>query len=102
MSVIEKSLSVLGKKMRDAVTGFEGVAESVTFDLYGCIQVILRPPVGKNKLDLPEARWFDAKRLRVVSDKPVMAVAEFATEAGVKGGADHPPLPTRPRPATKY
>ena len=36
-------LKLLGLKVKDKVTGFTGIITSVSFDLYGCIQVIITP-----------------------------------------------------------
>ncbi len=36
-------MSVLGLWVSDEVTGFEGIATSVGFDLYGCVQVVVTP-----------------------------------------------------------
>jgi hypothetical protein len=83
---MKEHLALLGFKVRDVVTGFEGVVESICFDLYGCVQAIVRPGLDE-KGQLVEARWFDAKRLIATSDAPVMAVPTFAV---VPGGAEKP------------
>ena len=41
-------LELLGLQVRDKVTGFAGVCESVSYDLYGCIQGVVRPPASTN------------------------------------------------------
>lgn len=81
---------LLGYKVRDCVSGFEGIAESISFDLYGCIQIALRPTLAKSAKpgEFPEGRWFDAKRLTKVSKAPVMAVPDF-TKPEI-GPADKP------------
>jgi len=64
-------LDVLGYKVKDKITGFSGVATSVTFDLYGCIQVLINPGLdtdGKFK----ESNWFDENRIELKSTKRVM------------------------------
>lgn len=80
---MKEYLAILGKKVSDRVTGFSGVATSVSFDLYGCVQVIVSP-----KLDIagkiPDAAWFDHKRLFTISETPVMDVPTFEN---VPGGA---------------
>jgi len=79
-------LDKLGKKFRDRVTGFHGVAISVSYDLYGCIQVGISPAVDKDG-KLPESRWFDAHRLELTDPNPVMDVPSFEQ---VKGPAKGP------------
>lgn len=71
---MEKFLETLGYKYRDKVTGYDGVAESVSVDLYGCVQIALRPPsVEKDgKRDINEGRWFDHSRLERLDSPRVM------------------------------
>jgi len=85
-----KYFDLLGFVCRDVVTGFEGVADSLSFDLYGCIQIGLRPKLKKDsKIDeYPEGRWFDAKRLKKVGTKPVMEAPDF--DLPEIGAADKP------------
>lgn len=91
---MKEHLKLLGFKVRDAVTGFEGVLETVSFDLYGCVQAIVRPQQDKKKpQELGEGRWFDLKRLTATSKAPVMAAPTFAD---VPGGTEKPALPSQP------
>lgn len=73
---MKKYMDFMGKECKDKVTGFVGVVECVSFDLYGCVQVALRSKVGKADKK-GESMWFDWKRLEVISKKPVMAVPDF-------------------------
>ena len=41
--LIKKHLDLLGHKVKDKVSGFQGVVISMSFDLYGCIQADVRP-----------------------------------------------------------
>ena len=59
---IKEHLKVLGFSAKDKVTGFEGVVSTVSFDLYGCIQVVLTPPVKDGRM--MEGSWFDITRLQ--------------------------------------
>jgi hypothetical protein len=73
---MHKSFELLGCKVRDVVTQFEGVCDSICFDLYGCIQASVRP-IGLTKDgDTKPAHWYDVKRLKAIG-KPVMAVPDF-------------------------
>lgn len=91
---LKKHLDLLGRRVEDRVTGFKGVVATVGFDLYGCIQAIVNPGIGKDG-KLQESQWFDVNRLQVTSDEPVMARPEFEwtpqviAEAG-KGPAERP------------
>ena len=89
---IQKHLGILGFRVEDSVTGFKGVATSVGFDLYGCVQIIVNPGLGADG-KLGDSQWFDIARLKVVSDAPVMAVPNFdfgQVAEGKKGPAEKP------------
>lgn len=99
MILIRKHLEWLGKRVRDRVTGLEGVVSSVGFDLYGCVQAIVNPGIDKDG-KLRESHWFDLNRLEELSG-PVMSVPnfDFGVQAeGRKGAAEKPP-PNGERPA---
>lgn len=67
-------LQLLGLKVRDKVTGLTGVCESVSYDLYGCIQAVVRPNANTEKGQLPDGCWFDVARLEVLDETPVMEI----------------------------
>ena len=92
-----KYIDLLGYRCRDIVTGFEGVAESVAYDLYGCIQVCLRPPYKQEKDEMPDGRWIDGQRLKVLEDTPVMKVPDFTSQSKGKKKKEAGPadLPSR-------
>ncbi len=69
-------IDLLGKTGKDRVTNFQGVVSSVSFDLYGCVQVALSPPVDKEG-KLVDGRWFDVHRIEVVEHDRKMPVPLF-------------------------
>lgn len=77
----------LGRKMRDTVSGFAGVAMGQTVWLNGCVRVCLQPPVDKDG-KLPEEKWFDEPQVEIVEDSPAIPAGARDT-----GG----PLPSTPR-----
>lgn len=82
-------MELMGLKVRDRVTGYAGVVESVSFDLYGCVQAVVRGFVDPTKpTDKPDGHWFDVKRLEVTDRTPVMAVPDF--DKPEIGAADKP------------
>ena len=91
---LKKHIELLGKRVECTVTGAKGVVTSITFDLYGCIQALVNP--GVDKTGKPQdSHWFDVTRLRITSDKPVMARPEFewtpeAVSNGRKGPSEKP------------
>ncbi|HLA44592.1 MAG TPA: hypothetical protein VJZ27_14205 [Aggregatilineales bacterium] len=86
---ISEHLSLLGKKVHDCVTGFEGVVTSITFDLYGCVQVLVHPGMGDDK-KMGEQLWFDANRLVIKDAVPIMGTPDFILGVEPKGPAEKP------------
>ena len=76
---VKESVSLLGFKVQDKVTKFSGVITSISFDLYGCIQAIVSPPVDKDGKD-QEGRWFDISRLEILEKERVMDCPKFFVE----------------------
>jgi hypothetical protein len=90
---IAKHLSILGHLVTDRVIKFSGVATSVSFDLYGHIQVLLHPGID-NEGKLRDPLWFDITRLEITGDR-VMSVPNFINDQtsiamGEKGAAEKP------------
>jgi hypothetical protein len=91
---IQKHMKILGFRVEDKVTGFKGVAASICFDLYGCVQVVVNPGIG-NDGKLGEQIWFDIARLKVTNNKPVMNTPDFEygpQAEGLKGPAEKPAM----------
>lgn len=90
---IRKHLDLLGRNVRDRVTGMKGVVTSVGFDLYGCIQAIVHPGQMKEGGKLHDSLWFDVARLEVIGKSPVMDRPDFdfgPVSEGRKGPAEKP------------
>lgn len=82
---VEPYFEILGHKVEDRVTGLKGVAESISFDLYGCVQVHVRTAFNEKDPAKGEfCGWVDHKRLIKKSSKPVMEPPEhtFGEETG--------------------
>ena len=87
-----KHMNLLGLNAKDRVTGFEGVVSTLSFDLYGCIQAVLTPPVDKDGKK-QDGAWFDVSRLTITNQTPVMEVPNFMegpTAEGKHGPAEKP------------
>lgn len=93
--VYEDHIDLLGFKAQDKVTGLEGVIDAVCFDLYGCIQVSLKPK-GLDKDNRPfSGYWLDVTRLDIEKTDRVMGVPNFKkgyVAEGKKGATDKKPL----------
>jgi hypothetical protein len=93
MSEAQKHLALLGYTAKDKVTGFKGVVTSISFELYGCIQILVHPGMGAEG-KIAEQQWFDVSRLELVSDVPVMDQPNFVEGHQARGeqGADNKPI----------
>lgn len=56
----------LGNKVRDKVTGYEGVATARVEYLNGCVQFCVKPKVGSDG-KMPDPEYIDVQQLEVVS-----------------------------------
>jgi hypothetical protein len=94
---LEKHMGTLGLRVQDKVTGFKGVATCISFDLYGCVQAIVNPGIGKDG-KTQDSQWFDISRLKVLDDIPVMDLPnfEFGPVAEGKKGPAEKPLSMKP------
>lgn len=75
----------LGSRVRDTLTGFEGIATGRTTFLFGCVRVCIESP----ELEKGETieNWFDEQRVETVKKKPVKISAEADPKAP---GGPHP------------
>lgn len=64
----------LGNKVKDTVTGFEGIATSRIEFLNGCIQYCIKPKMGKDG-KMPEGEYIDEEQLMDLG-KDVKVVAK--------------------------
>jgi len=68
---------LLGRRIKDKVSGQVGICDVLTFDLYGCIQIALTPPVDKDG-KFVEGRMLDVHRVQVIdTDAPLLPRAVF-------------------------
>ena len=91
--LIKKHLDLLGHRVKDRVSDFEGVVISMSFDLYGCIQADVRPTKLDKDGKIVMGSWFDVSRLKVLSKKPLMDAPNFEwgnVAEGKKGPANLP------------
>lgn len=81
----------LGDKVRDTVTGFEGVAIAKTDWLYGCVRFMVMPAKLDKDGNTMKAEQFDEAQLKVVQDKVV--AGDTVPPKQRTGGPK--PMPTR-------
>lgn len=81
-AIMESHLKLLGHQVRDNVTGFKGVVTSISFDIVGCIQGWVTPPVDKKSGAIVDGRWLDTARLTRLSKSPVYKPSDFTAPPG--------------------
>ena len=80
-------MTLLGKQVKDKVTGFEGIAVTQLISLFGCNQYGVTPPVGsKENMKRGDTEYFDEGRLVVIG--PGLTAEEVAAD---KPGCDFNP-----------
>jgi hypothetical protein len=90
-----RHIKLLGLKAKDKVTGFGGVITTLSFDLYGCVQVVITPKAITSTGKMEHGQWVDITRLELKSKKPVMEIPNFEKgyiADGKKGCAEKPAL----------
>lgn len=85
----------MGYRVKDTITGFEGICTAVAQYITGCNQFLINPPMKDGRFEEP--RWFDEERLAAISNGPVV---EFSSLSPVKqttyvGGPQTNPAPTK-------
>jgi hypothetical protein len=81
----------LGTRMKDTVTGFEGIAVAKIEFLNGCVQYNLKPKLDKDG-KIVEAQMFDSQQLIVVDD----GLAKAKKKDEKPTGGDMPDAPYLP------
>jgi hypothetical protein len=96
--MIEATIDLMGLKGKDKVTGFEGIVTSVSFDLYGCVQLALTPIAKPKAEELKHGHWFDVARVDIRDAKNrVMPVPDFKAMATKPQNFEHGASP-KPAP----
>ena len=72
----------LGSKVRDSITGFEGVAVSVVTFLYGCTRIGIEPEKLDDKGTPIEMQYFDEQRVEVVKEQKAPVSGESTSTTG--------------------
>lgn len=78
---MKQHLELLGHKVKDPISGLEGVVTSICFDINGCIQGAVTPPVDKDG-KVVSGTWVDIQRLEKVSTKTLVKVSDFTHQTG--------------------
>ena len=79
---------MLGKQVKDKITGFEGIATGKADYLYGCTQYSVAPKVNPTDGKVGDSYWFDEGSLEVTG--PGITAAEVK---GTKPGGPNRDCP---------
>jgi hypothetical protein len=79
----------LGSKVRDPITGFEGIVTARTEWLYGCVRVSVQAPELKDGKPIEE-QWFDETRVEMIG---ATAGSKSDPEEPTGGSRRDPSLP---------
>jgi len=75
--------SILGKMVKDKVTGFKGIAVAIAFYLNGCVRVSIQPRKLKDKDGgTVDEEWIDDTQLKIIAG----GLDEVEEEKKVVGG----------------
>lgn len=89
--------SILGTRVRETITGFEGVATACIQYLWGCIQIQVTPGALHEGKPVEE-QWFDIDRLEAAKAPAKKAGKTRKAAADITGGPPPHSLPSRNRP----
>ena len=82
----------LGKKVKDKITGLEGIAVSKCIYLNSCIQYAIQAKIDKDG-KIPDEKWIDEKQLEIIEQvvKKEASVSDYIPRRGSGGGfRNHP------------
>ena len=85
----------LGKKVRDPISGIEGIAVCSTKYLFGCIRIGVQLPGLNEKGRQHDYIYVDEPQLEVIGEKPKALIASLA--GAVLSGLRHGPQPDPPK-----
>jgi len=71
----------LGSRVKDSITGFQGIAIAVTEWLYGCRRFGVEPEELKDGKPV-ETQWFDEQRLEIMTEQGAPARKDDSANPG--------------------
>lgn len=87
----------LGQKVRDVITGFEGIAVTRMEWLNGCVRIAVQPPMRRDPDDkanggfVPDSKTFDEEELEVLDETPIKLPNRKSAPRQTGGGRQDPP-----------
>jgi len=77
----------LGEEVRDDVTGFEGIASTIRYELYNCPRIAVTPVDDSSPTENGDREWFDAPRLSVIGEGVTDEYADLQEAATSETGS---------------
>lgn len=77
--------NLLGKKVKDKITGLEGIAVTECTFLNGCVQYAIQAKIGKDG-KIPDEKWIDEQQLEVVEPRVKKAIKKIKEYRPTGGG----------------
>lgn len=68
-------INLLGREVKDRVTGFKGIAVAVYIYLQGCVRYSVQPKIKKDGT-LPKDQVFDEPQLEIIGKRKIKAEIE--------------------------
>jgi hypothetical protein len=88
----EKMTINLGDKVRDKITGFEGIVTGHCSYISGCDQISVQPQMKKGDTDRPTGMWIDIDCCEVIEAEAVPVASVRAPQNIRPGFGDPAPI----------
>ena len=72
----DAALKVLGRKVKDKITGFTGIVVARVEYLSGCTQLCVKPRVKPDDNIIPDGHYIDESRLDIIGDEVIVLNVE--------------------------
>ena len=79
---------LMGKKVKDKVTGFTGIVTGIIDHLYGCRQIVITAPVENNAKAKDNQAVIDEGRIKILGKG--IRPKEVKSKSGKNGAGDIP------------
>jgi hypothetical protein len=63
----------LGSRLKDKVSGMQGIAKSRVEYLNGCVQYGIQPPYNEGDKKMPDSYWVDQEQLEFIDEGVAVA-----------------------------
>ena len=74
----------LGQKVKDKITGFEGIVTAKLELLNGCLQMLVIPRKKAKDKEYPEGRYIDVEQLDIIDSKIIKLNLRVPPSGGVR------------------